>query len=107
MLLKLERKKKVKQTYLFLFEFVEPGEYKSGDIENQFKIQAWYLNERKGLKNAHSVIDVRLSIKALEETKHSAEWDHNEDMTGEKTLEVLHKALAGRGMKMVQETEKG
>lgn len=50
---------------------------------------------------------MRLSIKALEETKHSAEWDHNKEMTGEKILEVLHRALAGRGMKMVQETEKG
>lgn len=50
---------------------------------------------------------MRLSITALEETKHSAEWDHNKEMTGEKILEVLHRALAGRGMKMVQETEKG
>lgn len=40
----------------------------------------------------------RLSIKALGETKHSAKWDHNEEMTGEKTLEALHKALAGRGI---------
>lgn len=57
MLFKLERKKKVKQTHLFGFEFVDLGEYKSGDIENQFKIQVWYLNERIGLKNTHSVID--------------------------------------------------
>ena len=36
----------------------------------------------------------RLPIKALGETKHSAKWGHNEEMTGEKTLEALLKALA-------------
>lgn len=63
MLLKSERKKMSWEDWMQLFglEFVEPGEYKPGDIEYKLKIYVWHLNEK--LKMCILVIGLRLSIK--------------------------------------------
>lgn len=89
-----------------ILKFLKPGEYKAGDVEKSVENIGVVLKWEVRAEKVHILVIV-LGLKATgrEETKPLTDWDHDEEMTEEKTLEITTKALAGRGVKTVQETE--